>query len=1014
MNPGETALRRRSITYFLTFLVLAAGYLSYCGIARLEDPEFTIRQANLVIPYPGATPAEVADEVTEVIENAVQELGYFEKIKSVSEAGRATVSVETYYKHRKELPEIWSKLRSKLRDAEPSLPPGAGPVRVFDDFGDTYGILLALTGPDFTPAELEATAKDLQRELVRVPQVAKVAIDGVQREVIELEISRERLLQLGASLQGVLAALKAHETVAPAGSLRADDERIRIRPTNSPSASDGLAAIGELLITDAESGASFLLRDVATVRRTYEEPPARVLFWKGLPAVHLGISAQSGGNVVALGEAVRARLAELQPLIPLGMTLEPIYFQADGVAAAVDGFVVNVAASLAIVVGVLLFAMGWRSGLIIGALLLVIVAGTLIVMDQQGIALQRISLGALIIALGMLVDNAIVITEGIQVRVERGVERFKAAAESVADTLWPLLGATIIGVLAFAGIGLSPDNTGEYAGSLFWVILISLLLSWVFGVTLTPVLCVDLLKPGKPGASDPYAGKFYRAFRSLLAACLRHRWLTIGVAVASFAGALVGFGWVRQSFFPASQIEHFIVDVELPEGVDVRATEDAVRALGDRVATLPGVRAVGASAGGGVLRYMLVYPPPDSRASVGQLQVYVTDHRAIDALLPQVESLVAELRPDAWAKAWKIMLGPGGGSQLETRLTGPDPAVLRRLADEVLAVYRADPNTRRHRHDWRAQTKLVTPLYSAESARLSGVTRQDLQSALAADFGGVNVGLHREGDKLIPIRLTRPAEERADAGQLRQTLVWSASRQRYIPIEDVTSGFATEFHDPLIRKRDRAFTLTVQADTRDDDAFSTFARLRPRIEAIALPEGYRLDWGGLHESSTKANGGVMKTMPLAFLVMFVITVILFNGFRQAFVIWFCVPLAFVGVTAGLLLTNTEFGFMAMLGFLSLSGMLLKNAIVLVEQIDLERAAGKPGLTAILDSGVSRMRPVVLAALTTILGMLPLLGDVFFRGMAVVIMFGLLVATALTLLVAPALYSLLFRIPTRAS
>jgi multidrug efflux pump subunit AcrB len=1011
MNPGETALRRRSITYFLTFLVLAAGYLSYRGIARLEDPEFTIRQANLVIPYPGATSAEVADEVTEVIENAVQELGYFEKIKSVSEAGRATVSVETYYKHRKELPEIWSKLRNKLRDAEASLPPGAGPVKVFDDFGDTYGILLALTGPDFTPAELEATAKDLQRELVGVPQVAKVAIDGVQREVVELEISRERLLQLGASLQGVLTALKAHETVAPAGSLRVDDDRIRIRPSGS---TGGVEAIGALLVTDAESGASFLLRDVATVRRAYEEPPARVLFWKGGPAVHLGVSAQSGANVVALGEAVRAKLAELRPLIPLGMDLEPIYFQADGVSQAVDGFVVNVAASLAIVVGVLLFAMGWRSGLIIGALLLVIVAGTLIVMDQQGIALQRISLGALIIALGMLVDNAIVITEGIQVRVERGVERFKAAGESVADTLWPLLGATIIGVLAFAGIGLSPDNTGEYAGSLFWVILISLLLSWVFGVTLTPVLCVDLLKPGKPGAADPYAGKFYRAFRGLLAACLRHRWLTLGVAVAGFVAALLGFGAVRQSFFPASQIEHFIVDVELPEGVDVRATEAAVRELGARVAELPGVRAVGASAGGGVLRYMLVYPPPDSRASVGQLQVFVHDHRAIDALLPQVESLVAELRPDAWAKAWKIMLGPGGGSQLETRLSGPDPAVLRRLADEVLAVYRADANTRRHRHDWRGQTKLVAPLYSAEAARLSGVTRQDLQAALAADFGGVNVGLHREGDKLIPIRLTRPAEERADAGQLRQTLVWSAPRQRYIPIEDVTAGFATEFRDPLVRKRNRTHTLTVQADTRDDDAFTTFARLRPKIAAVPLPEGYRLEWGGLHESSTKANGGVMKTMPLAFLVMFVITVILFNGFRQAFVIWFCVPLAFIGVTAGLLLTDTEFGFMAMLGFLSLSGMLLKNAIVLVEQIDLERASGKPGLEAILDSGVSRMRPVVLAALTTILGMLPLLGDVFFRGMAVVIMFGLLVATALTLLVAPALYSLLFRIPTRES
>jgi multidrug efflux pump subunit AcrB len=1009
MNPGEIALRRRSITVFITVLILVAGWLAYEDIARLEDPEFTIRQANLVIPYPGATAAEVAEEVTEVIESAVQELGYFERIKSVSEPGRSTVSVETYYEHREELAAIWSRLRSKLRDTEAKLPPGAGPVMVFDDFGDTYGILLALTGPEFSPAELETVAKQLQRALAGVEQVSKVAIDGVQREVIELEITRERLLQLGGTLQILLNALQAHNTVAEAGSLVMEGERIRIRPATLDR--NGLEELRDLLITDPESGTSFLLRDVATLRRTYEEPPTRTLYWKGQPALHLGISAQSGANVVKLGAAVRAKLDTLRPLIPLGMTLEPVYFQADGVEASVEGFVINVLAALAIVVGVLLVAMGWRSGLIIGILLIVIVAGTLILMNVYGIALQRISLGALIIALGMLVDNAIVITEGIQVRVERGVERFRAASESVRDTLWPLLGATVIGVLAFAGIGLSPDNTGEYAGSLFWVILISLLLSWVFGVTLTPVLCVALLKPGQPGAADPYAGRFYRAFRALLAACLRRRWITIAVAVAAFAGAVVGFGWVRQSFFPASQIDHFIVDLEFPSGTDLRTTEAAVRDLDEQISQLPGVRAISASVGGGVLRYMLVYPPPDTRASIGQLQVHVDTFRQIDPLLPQVEELVRTRHPQAWVKAWKIMLGPGGGAQLETRISGPDPAMLRRLAEEVLAVYRADANTQRHRHDWRHQIKVATPLYDASQARLSGVTRQDLQAALAADFGGVNVGLHREGDKLIPIRLTRAERERSDAGQLREVLVWSTSRQRYIPIDDVTTGVATTFQDPQIRKRDRLYTLTVQADTRDDDTFGTFARLRPQLEALTLPPGYHLEWGGLHESSTKANGGVMSTMPLAFLAMFVITVVLFNGFRQAAVIWFCVPLAFIGVTLGLLLTGTEFGFMAMLGFLSLSGMLIKNAIVLVEQIDLERAAGKSGGEAILDSGVSRLRPVAMAALTTILGMIPLLGDVFFRGMAVVIMFGLLVATALTLLVAPAMYAVLFRLPT---
>ncbi len=1008
MNPAKTALARRNITYFLTFLVLVAGYFAYSGIGRLEDPEFTIRQANLVIPYPGATADEVANEVVEVIESAAQELGYFEKITSVSEFGRATVSVETAFAYRHRLPEVWSKLRNKVRDAERRLPPGAGPVMVFDDFGDTYGILLALTGPDFTAAELERVAKDLQRELVGVPQVSKAVIEGVQREVIDVEISRERLLQLGASLQSIVRVLRTHNTVEASGSLVVDEARLQIRPSGG---GGDVEALENLLVTDVESGASFLLRDVATIRRTYAEPPQRLLFWRGEPALHLGISTQEGGNVVTLGEAIRAKLGDLQSMIPLGMELEPVYFQADGVSTAVNGFVLNLLAALAIVIGVLLFAMGWRSGVIIGALLLVIVAGTMVLMDFQGIALQRVSLGALIIALGMLVDNAIVVTEGIQVRVEQGEDRIKAASETVKDAMWPLLGATVIGILAFAGVGLSPDNTGEYAGSLFWVILISLLLSWVFGVTLTPVLCVSLLKPAKPEQRPPYSGRFYLLFRKLLTVCLRAKWITVAVAVAAFVLAVISFGWVKQSFFPASAVDHFVVDVELTEGVDIRATEALVREVARQAAELPGVRAVGASAGGGVLRYMLVYPPPDNRASVGQLLVFVEDAKQIDGLLPKLERLVSEARPGTWAKAWKIMLGPGGGSELETRIIGPDPQVLRSLAEEVMTVYRENPRVQRLRQDWRERIQVVTPVFDADAARLSGVTRADLQAALAGDFGGTSVGLQREGDKLIPIRLTRPPEERLDAGQLRQTLVWSTARQRYLPIEDVTAGLTTEFRDPIVRKRDRVPTLTVKADSIDGDPFGVFGQIETRLAALPLPEGYRLERGGLPENSAKANAGVMKTMPIAFLIMFVITVVLFNGFRQAFVIWCCVPLAFVGVSAGLLLTRTDFCFMALLGFLSLSGMLLKNGIVLVEQIDVERATGKDGMTAILDSGVSRLRPVVLAACTTILGMLPLLGDVFFRGMAVVIMFGLLFATALTLLVAPALYALFFRIKT---
>jgi multidrug efflux pump subunit AcrB len=1008
MNLADYTIRKSVIAWVATVLVLIGGYLSYERLGRFEDPEFIIRQAVVVTAYPGATPAQVAEEITDLIEGAVQQMQEIEEVTSVSRAGESLVKVEAklaFSRTQGELDQVWDKLRSKIAEAARGLPPGAAEPVVKGDFGDVFALFYAVTGDGYSPRQLYDYVDFLRRELVLVPGVARVEVLGARKEAIFVEVSQARATQLGVPLDQVYASLRAQNLVAAAGTVRAGSLRLQIQPEESVAS---LEALKQLVVAGDSSSGLVRLQDIADIKRDYVDPPTALVRRDGRPAIGLGVSNVLGGNVVEMGDAVKRRLAELDSQRPVGMEVHAISLQSDSVRAAVDGFIENLVAAVAIVVVVLLFFMGIRSGLIIGAVLVLTVAGTLIAMLMDGIAMQRISLGALIIALGMLVDNAIVVTDGILVRLQKGEAVGAAASAVVRATTWPLLGGTVVGILAFSAIGLSPTDMGEYAGSLFWVILYSMLLSWLFAITLTPLFCAAFLK-AKPNAATG-EGRVLRGYRRLLQATLNQRRRSGLILVGLLAAGVVAFGFVPPGFMPDSARPQFVVDLYLQQGTDIRTTEAVVAKAEQTVRQKAGVTNVTSFVGQGGLRFMLTYSPEDPNPAYAQLLVDVERFEDIAGLVASLQTELQQALPDADVKVWKFMLGRGGGKKIEAAFRGPDPAVLRRLADEAKAIMAADPEAVAIQDDWRQPVPVVRPNFSAEAAQRAGVLPSDIAAALARNFSGQQIGVYREGEKLIPILARPPLGEREGVEDLRNVQVYSPAAGKFIPVGQFVDGVEVQWSDAIIRRENRFPTIKAQCDPPAGQLSAPLLeRLRPKIEAIELPPGYALEWHGEYKASTEANAGLAAAAPFGFAAMVLAVIVMFNGFRQPAVIWLTVPLAVVGVAVGLLLFQAPFEFMAILGLLSLTGMLIKNAIVLVDQIDVEIRDGKPRYQAILDASASRARPVFLGAATTVLGVAPLLVDPFFRSMAITIMFGLIFATGLTLVVVPLLYAVFFGI-----
>jgi multidrug efflux pump subunit AcrB len=1012
VDLARFAIEKRLVSALLTILILFAGYFAFQNLPRFEDPEFVIRQAQIVTPYAGASSTEVVDEVTEVVENAVQQLQGVKEVRSVSSNGVSEVTVEftiAASPTQSELNEKFAQLRAKVSDIQSRLPPNAGPAQVFDDFGDVYAVYFAITGDGFALNELQRYAQSLQRALATVPGVSRVALVGSPRELIYVEYDPATIIQLGLSPASIAQILEGQNLVTPAGSVASGDTRLLIRPTSD---ADPIGAIENLVITDSRGDRSFRLRDIATVQRGFEEPTAKRLFRNGVPAIGIGISNTTGGNVVTMAQAVHARIAALESQRPIGIELAAISDQGASVQESVSGFVGNVALALVIVVGTLLIFMGLRSGLLMGGILLVTVAGTLVGMLAFGIDMQRISLGALIIALGMLVDNAIVVVEGTLVRVHRGESTAISAVDVVKRTKWPLLGGTLVGLLAFSPIGFSPDNTGEYAGSLFWTITIALLFSWLVAIWLTPYFCTLLLKPKNDAAANDAGGAqsgAVRAYKKLLQVAIRRRWATVVIAVALFASSVVGFGQVAEGFFPASTRPQFVVDYFLPEGTDIERTMRDVSELEDWIGRLDGVTATNAAVGGGHLRFMLIYESESANASYGQILIDIESFEQIEPLLRPIQAHIDQTYPDSLSKVWKFVLGPGGGSAIEARFSGPDPAVLRGLAEEANEIF-ADAGAISVKHDWREMVRVIRPRINDQNARREGLTRSDVSRAIAGRFDGTTIGVYREEDDLRQIIMRPFAADRNDIAEIRNIQIQSPLNGSYVPIVQVVDGFEVVFENGRIRRLDRTPTITAQADPLPGESPSAlFESLRGDVEAIPVPPGYALEWRGQYGNSQDANAGLASTMPFGIGAMVIVVFLLFNAVRQPLIIWLTVPLALIGVVYGLLVTGTPMEFMAILGVLSLTGMLIKNAIVLIDQTDVEIASGIARMTAVIDAAASRARPVVLGVLTTVLGVVPLLWDPFFKSLAVVIIGGLSFATILTLIVVPTLYAIFFRV-----
>ncbi len=1011
MNPAELAIRNRLISVIVIAMSLIGGWIAYQNMPRFEDPEFTIRTAQIFTQYPGASPEVVANEIAEPLETAIQEMQEVDEIRSTSRSGASEISVDIKYEFspsKADLQLIWTKLRNKVNDAQGDLPPGATRSVVFDDFGDVYGLYYLLTGDGYSPKELVQYAKALRKDLLQVDGVGKVSFGGEQTETIYVEISRQRAAALGVSISNLYSALSTQNAVVSAGNVKLGEQRIEISPSGDI---DSVDAIENLLVSTSNDGSTTYLRDIATVTRGFKDPPTMMIRYNGEPALAIGVSNVSGANVVKMGEAIDEKLAETEGLRPIGMVLHEYYHQGKIVEASVQNFAVNVALALAIVLGTLLIFMGPRSGMVIGAVLLLTIAATLATMNFVGIPMHRISLGALIIALGMLVDNAIVVTEGILVGVQRGHKKLDIAKEVVTRTKWPLLGGTLVGIIAFAPIGFAPGATAEYTGDLFWVILISLLYSWVFALTLTPFFCDLLFKEQLNAAAAQISdGRFTRTFKDFIRRAIKRRRVVAFGAIGVFAAAIWGFQFVKSGFFPASTTPQIAIDYWLPEGADISVTDADLKDLETYVGNLEGVESVQTLVGGGALRYMLVYNFESQNPAYGQILIRVDEYRRIAELMPRIQSHIDSAYPNAQGKVWRFVLGPGGGSKIEATFQGPDPDVLRRLANEAKAIMAADGGALSIKDNWRQPVSVIEPIYSESKGRRLGVSREDFSNALQTNFSGRKVGIYREGDTLIPIVSRAPESERQGIDGIYEIRTLSSATGAVVPLAEAMDGVRTIWRNGQIKRENRIWTIKAQSDPFPDElASDLFSRLRGPIEAIELPQGYRLQWDGEYGSSAEANESLATTIPMGLMVMVLVVVLLFNALRQPLVIWLVVPLSIVGVVIGLVVTGTPMEFMAILGLLSLSGLLIKNAIVLVDQMDLEIRDGKARLDAVIDSAASRVRPVMMGSMTTVFGVMPLFGDAFFRSMAVVLVFGLSFATLLTLVIIPVLYAIIFNI-----
>ncbi len=1008
MNFAEFSIKNKLLIYVLTFLCIGYAFIVFDKMGKLQDPEFTIKDALVITNYPGASALEVEKEVSDKLEETIQKLPYIKKIRTKNMDGQSLIIVSMKDKYNsKHLPQIWDELRKKISEESYKLPPRAQTPIINDDFGDVYGIFFSIHGDEYSYDELKDYVDFLKKELILVEQVGKVTTFGEQQRAIFIEIKKEKLATLGITKTQIEQELYLRNLVSDFGKVNIGSEYISIKANSISS----IEKIGNIVIKGSSSNTQIFLKDIANIKDTYKEPSSQILHYDGHNAIGIGISTVKGGNVVFMGEKITEKLKELEKERPLGIEISVISQQAQDVQASINSFMINLLEAIVIVVLVLLLFMGLRSGLIIGFVLFVTIATSFVFMSKFGIILERISLGALIIALGMLVDNAIVVVDGILVRINKGRDATQSAIEVVKQTSIPLLAATLIAILAFAAIGLSQDATGEFTQSLFYVVMISLGLSWVTAVTLTPLLAIKFLKPERNAhKNEANTSIIYRAYGAILRFSINYRYITLFAAILVFVFSLYNFQFLKHNFFPDSSRPQIMVDYFMPQGTSIEANEKNMKSIEQKVKNIQGVSHTSTFIGSGSLRFLLTYTPEHPNIAYSFMLVDVDDYEKSKQIIKEIEDIIKSEYPDINANARNFILGPGEGGKVQAKIFGRDLNKLREYEAKVKAIFNDASYAKAVRSDWANRVKILRPIISYEKANLNGITRDDIASAIQDTFEGRRVGVYRKDNQLIPIILRSPNEERGDIKNIEGIQIFSPYVNKMIPLKQLITSYETVFEDDIIFEYNRKRAITIHADPISGKyGNDVLAQVKEKVEALDFEDGYYLQWHGEYKNSADAQKPISESIPLVIVLMMLIIIALFKSIKKMLVIWLTVPFILIGVVWGLLIMDTPFGFMSLLGLLSLSGMLIKNAIVLIDEIVFENEVEKRPLNiAIYNSGISRLRAVSMAALTTALGMIPLLFDVFFSSMAIVIIFGLMVSTLLTMILVPVYYSIFYK------
>ena len=1028
-NLSQWALDHQAFTRYLMIVLMLLGVAAYFQLGQDEDPPFTFRAMVVRAYWPGATAQQMAEQVSDRIEKTLQEVPYADKIRSYSKPGESVVLFQVKDSSPPdEVQQIWYTTRKKIGDMRSTLPQGVVGPFFNDEFGDVFGVIYALQGEGFSPADLKQVADDVRQRLLRVKDVNKVELFGVQDEKLYVEISQKRLAVLGLDMPQVLAALGQQNAVESAGAVQAPADAVQVRVEGAFNSSEQLRDMP----IRAANGTQLRLGDIADIHLGYADPAQVKVRHNGEDSIALGISMAKGGDIIALGQALQLAVVDIEANLPAGMKLVQVQDQPTAVARSVNEFVKVLIEAVLIVLAVSFLALGLhkrpggsglrryvldvRPGLVVFITIPLVLAITFLAMQYWGIGLHKISLGSLIIALGLLVDDAIIAVEMMVRKLEEGYTMMKAATFTWDATAMPMLTGTLITAAGFLPIGMANSAVGEYTFAIFAVTVIALVLSWIVAVMFVPYLGVKLLKvkPHVGPAHEVFDGPFYVRFRALVDWCVQHRWITIGLTIATFVLGMVGMGQVQQQFFPDSSRPEILVDVWLPEGSNVAAMDEVSHRLEQRLASEAGVTSVTSWVGSGVPRFYLPIDQIFPQSNVAQMIVLPKDLPTRETLRKQLPTLLATEFPELRGRVKLLANGPPVPYPVQFRVVGPDPAVLRGLADEVKAAMRQSPNTRGVNDNWNESVKVLRLEVDQAKARALGVSSQSIAQASRTNLTGSTVGQYRDGDKLIDIVLRQPLDERNSLSALGNGYLPTASGKS-IPLLQIARP-VPGWEPGVIWRENREFAITVQSDVVEGLQGATVtAELQPALKLISDSwagrglAGYQVQVAGAVEESSKGSSSIAAGIPVMLFLTFTLLMLQLQSFSRSLLVFLTGPLGLAGVAGALLLLNRPFGFVALLGVIALMGMIQRNSVILIDQIEQDRARGVPAWDAIVEAAVRRMRPIVLTAAAAVLAMIPLSRSVFWGPMAVAIMGGLIVATVLTLLALPAMYAAWFRV-----